>query len=326
MKNSIFLFLGFLLIVFTGKAQTAYQHTATPANSSGNATVLDHPLLNGNADAIIFILPVWERTTESYTCGNFAQNVGVKYNEGTKKWAIVNQNLTQSILPNPPMPPKQAFNVLVMPNETANCFSVVCDNTNQSADGHGLMIDHLASNNQPNALLLVTQNYQTTYNNNSQIVYYSNGKWSIANDNYFFPICEGNKSVMPIGAKFNVLVMQKDQVIIPGYSRNTAFLHKATNIPPAINIEYINPHVSLFDAPVHNAFSTDPGILIFATANWGWSQPDRPVGAPIGNQYTDSPLVAWQTRATNKWAVVNATAVPFKEGTLINVLAIKQLK
>ena len=320
MKSSIFLLLSFLLFVSIGKAQTAFRHITTPANISGNATVLDHSLLNGKEGAIIFIMPVWDRATESYRCGNYAQNAGVKYNKGADKWTIVNQN------PNQPMPPDQAFNVLVMPNETANCFSVVCNTANQAPNGHGMLIDHRASNNQPNALLLVTQNYQTTYNNNSQMVYYSNGKWSIANDNYFFPTCEGNKSVMPIGAKFNVLVMQKDQAIIPGYSRNTAFLHKATNIPPAANIEYINPHVSLFEAPVHNAFNTDPGILIFATANWGWSQPDRPVGAPIGNQYTDSPLVAWQTRSTNKWAVVNATAVPLKEGTLINVLAIKQLK
>ena len=321
MKNSIFLLLSLLLIGWMGKAQTAFRHISTPANTSGNATIMDHPLLNGKEGAIIFIMPVWNRTTESYRCTNYAQNAGVKYNKTTGKWAIVNQN------PSQPMPTnQQVFNVLVMPNATANCFSVVCNNTNQSANGHGMVIDHQSSNNQPNVMLLVTQNYQTTYNNNSQLVYYSNGKWSIANDNYFFPTCEGNKSAMPIGAKFNVLVMQKDQAIIPGYSRNTAFLHKATNIPPAANIEYINPHVSLFEASVHNAFNTDPDVLIFATANWGWSQPDRPVGAPIGNQYTDSPLVAWQTRSSNKWAVVNATAVPLKEGTLINVLAIKQLR
>ncbi len=317
MKSSIFLLLSFLLLVGMGKAQTAFRHISTSANTGGNSTILDHQLLNGREGAIIFIMPVWDRTTESYRCTNYAQNAGVKYDKATGKWAIVNQNPSQL------MPTNQTFNVLVMPNASANCFSVVCDNATQSGNGHGMVIDNPACNNQPNALLLVTQNYQTTYNNNSQLVYYSNGKWSIANDNYFFPACEGNKSVMPMGAKFNVLVMQKDQAIIPGYPKNAAFLHKATNIPPAINIEYINPHVSLFEAPVHNAFNTDPGILIFATANWGWSQPDRPAGAPIGNQYTDSPLVAWQTRSTNKWAVVNATAVPLKEGTLINVLATK---
>ncbi len=73
MKSSIFLFLSFMLFAFTCKAQTAYQHIATPASISGNATVLDHSLLNGNDGAIIFILPVWDRTTESYTCGNFEQ-------------------------------------------------------------------------------------------------------------------------------------------------------------------------------------------------------------------------------------------------------------
>lgn len=320
MKSFIFSILSFLLLTLTATAQTAFRHTATPANISGNATVLDHYLLNGKDSAIIFILPVWDRSTESYTCSNYYQNAGVKYDHSNRRWAIVNQNPGVSMLPN------QAFNVLVMPKESAYCFSVVCDNSTISPNAHGLTINHPATNNNPNALLLVTQNYHSTYNNNSQLVYYNSGKWNIANDNYFFPLCEGNKSVMPIGAKFNVLVMQKDRAIVPGFSRNTAFLHKATNIPPAANIEYVNPHVSLFEAPVHNAFNTDPGILIFATANWGWSQAERPAGAPIGSQYTDSPLVAWQTRTNNKWAVVNAKAVPFKEGTLINVLAIKQMR
>lgn len=313
--------LSFLLIVCTAKAQTAYQHTATPANSSGNATELDHPLLNGNEGAIIFILPVWDRITQSYTCGNFAQNAGVKYDKATGKWSIVNQNPSQPILP------KQVFNVLVMPKENANCFSIVSNEANKAANlfPNGMVIDHPACNNNPNALLLVTQNYHTTYNDNSQLVAYAKGKWRIANNNYFFPLCEGAKSYLPDGAKFNVLVIQKEQVIIPGFPKVFSFMHKTTHIPPATNIEYINQHVSLFEAPANSVFNTDPGTLIFATANWGWAQEERPVGAPIGNLDPDSPLVAWQTRTNSKWAIVNAKAVPFKEGTLINVLAMKPM-
>lgn len=319
MKNLILFFLGFLFFTLTVRAQTAFRHIATPANINGHTTVLNHSLLNGKDSAMLFILPVWDSNMESYACANYAQNAGVQYDKTTKRWAIVNQN------PNVPMPPNQAFNVLVLPKENANCFWVVCDGGNQAPNGHGMIIDHRASNNNSNALLLVTQNYQTTYNNNSQLVYYNNGKWSIANDNYFFPTCEGNKSVMPIGAKFNVLVIEKDRVIIPGFPRTFSFLHRTTHIPPAVNIEYINQHVSVFEAPANSVFNADPSTLVFATANWGWSQPERPVGAPIGNLYPDSPLVAWQTRTNHKWAIVNASAVPFKEGTLINVLAIKSI-
>lgn len=322
MKNSSFLLLSFLLIGIMGHAQTAFRHVATSANISGNATVLDHSLLNGIESAFIFILPVWDRNTDYYYCENYAQNAGVKYDKATQKWAIVNQD------PNITMRPNQAFNVLVMPKENANCFSIFCDDANKAANGfpNGMVIDHPACNNKPNALLLVTQNYGTTYNNNSQLVGYANGKWRIANNNYFFPTCDGNKSEMPIGAKFNVLVIEKNQTLITGYPKTAAFLHKMTHIPPTANIEYIAQHVSILDAPENSVFNTDPGTLIFATPNLGWTQTERPVGAPIGNLYTDSPLVAWQTRSNGKWSIVNATAVPLKEGALINVLAIKQLR
>jgi hypothetical protein len=224
------------------------------------------------------------------------------------------------------MLPNQEFNVLVMPKETPNCFSVVCRDTNRLDNRLGMTINHSASNNNPNALLLVTQNYGTTYNNNSQFVFFTKGKWLIANNNYFFPLCETEKSLMPLGAKFNVLVMQKDQLIVTGYPKASAFMHKTTHIPPAANIEYIMQHVSGFISPENSAFNADPNFLIFATPSSGWAQEERPAGAPIGFSATDSPLAAVLSRSNHKWAIVNASTIPFKEGTLINVLAMKSIK
>jgi hypothetical protein len=297
--------------------QQVFRHVTDSTNTSGHITTLEHPQLNGNESAIIFIMPVWNNGTEAYTCGNYAQNAGVWYDRGRKKWTIFNENT--AIL----MPQNVAFNVLIAPKDNPNYFTVTCDEASKTANGfpNGMVLNTPATNNKPNALLLVTQNFLTTYNNNSQLVGYAKGKWRIANNNYFFPVCEGNKSFMPIGARFNVMVIEKG--IVPGFPKASAFLHKTTNIPPAANIEYINPHVSVFDAAANNVFNSDKSTLLFATPNWGWTQEERPVGAPIGNLETDSPLVIWQSRFTNKWAVVNATAIPFKEGTLINVVAIK---
>lgn len=314
MKFPFFLLLCFLEIGLN--AQTTFHHTSTVTNIRGNATIIDNALLNGKESAIIFIMPVWDSNTESYRCNNYALNAGVRFDKTTQRWSIVNQD------PGITMSPNQTFNVLAFPKEQANCFSVVCRSDNRTGNGHGMVVDHPSSNNDPSALILVTQNYQGAYNNNSQLVYYHNGKWHIANDNYFSPVCDGNKSFMPFNAKFNVLVLQKDKVSIPDYSNASAFLHKTTHIPPAANIEYINQHVSHFSAPENNGFNTDPKALIFATANLGWAESDRPTWAPIGNLYTDSPLAIWQTRTRNQWAIVNANAAPLKEGILINVLAV----
>lgn len=64
-------------------------------------------------------------------------------------------------------------------------------------------IDHPATNNRPDALILVTPNWSPggrgdVYNDHSTGVWYHQGKWSIFNQ---------DKIAMPVGAAFNVVVI-----------------------------------------------------------------------------------------------------------------------
>ncbi len=309
-----FILFVLLLACCIMRGQVVFRHITVEGNISGYTTTLDHSLLNGHPHAIIFILPIWNNSGEAYDCNNYAQNVGVRYNGS--RWTIVNMNKSVML-------PSLTFNVLIAPENDVRCFSIPATRSNKSGLRSTLMvIDNPITYNKPNILLLVTQRDTIVTNDNSQLVSYANGKWYIGNNNLFYPPCKGyDKRELKVGAKFNVMVIENG--IVPGFPQAIAFLHKATNVPPDANIEYINPHVSRFELATNSVFNTDPNTYLFATANWGWAQPDRPVDSPIGQQYTDSPLVGWQTRTNSKWSIVNATAVPFKEGTLINIVAIK---
>ncbi len=322
MKLLIFLSIVFPFFVLSVTAQTAFRHLTTTSNTTRNITLIDDSPVSLDQNALLFILPVWDKKTEPFYCLNYALNAGVQYDQSKKQWAIVNQDLSKDI------PVNMVFNVLVVPKPTNYCFSVTCDPAAKTANAfpNGMVITNPITDNNPNVLLLVTQNVSKVYNNNSQMVAYSNGKWRISNNNYFFPVCDGANSDMPIGAKFNVLVIDrgKNEIAkVPDFPQAVAFLHQATHIPPAANIEYVNQHVSRLSGIETNPLASDENTLIFATANWGWTQNERPAGIPLGNIYTNSPLVAWISRFNHKWALANATALPLQEGTLINVVAVK---
>ena len=62
------------------------------------------------------------------------------------------------------------------------------------------IIDNPATNNNPTAILIVTQHWEGTYNPHPIGVFYASGKWRIFNED----IAE-----MPLNAKFNVLVINQ---------------------------------------------------------------------------------------------------------------------
>jgi hypothetical protein len=91
--------------------------------------------------------------------------------------------------------------------------------TAANTSGNHTYIDHPLTNNNPNAIVLVTQNYNPgggsgTYNDHPIGVWYSNSaqKWSIFN--------QDNTSSMPDGADFNVIVTF-NRVYLPLILRGT---------------------------------------------------------------------------------------------------------
>ena len=258
-----------------------FVHTATITNTTGNYTYIDHPLTNNNPDAIVFVTQNWNPGGVGDTYNDYA--IGVWYSSSAQKWSIFNQDNTSS------MPEGAAFNVLI-PATGANAF--VHTATAGNITGNWTYIDHPLTNNNPDAIIFVTQNWNPggvggTYNDYAiGVWYYSTiGKWAIFN--------QDNTSSMPDGAAFNVL--------IPPTSADV-FVHTAT----ATNIA---GHYTYLDHPLTN---DNPNAIVFVTPNW------NPGG--VGGTYNDRPIGVWYSSGVKKWAIFNQDFASMPDGAAFNVL------
>ncbi len=309
MKNYILFVLLFTCSLLSG--QTAYKHISTSANTGGHITTLDHPLLNGQPDALIFTMTVYNKNGTETTGIDYANNTGVWYNGS--KWTIFNQNTKL------PMTQGLTFNILIAPTGNPNVFNHLCTAKNTGGSGgtfgNGSWIDNIATNNNPNALLLVTQNWKGNYNDNTPVVSYGGGKWYISNTisspNDLGVKLEKN---MPVGASFNVMVINKGQV--PGFSDALGFMHTATktniSTPQSPNVTFID----------NSSFKHSKDLLVFATQNWGWGNSGS--AEQTAGPYNDSPISAWfNTYFTNGNAIYNPKAnAPMPVGAKFNVVAV----
>jgi hypothetical protein len=86
-----------------GTDTPVFVHDATPENSTANYTVIDHPLTNGDPDAILFVTQNWNPSGQTGVYNDHA--IGVFYT--ASQWAIFNQG--GAAIPN-----GASFNVLVV--------------------------------------------------------------------------------------------------------------------------------------------------------------------------------------------------------------------
>lgn len=87
----------------SGSVRPAFQHTTTAANTAGHVTTLDHPLLNGDPNAMVFAM-------HAYVPGatvNDPKEKSVWYDTALAKWRIYHDDLSS-------MPLNLRFNVLVI--------------------------------------------------------------------------------------------------------------------------------------------------------------------------------------------------------------------
>ncbi|MGD8633356.1 MAG: hypothetical protein PVF85_07285 [Anaerolineales bacterium] len=90
-------------------SSNVFVHTATPGNSLGNSTYLDHPLLNGQPAAKLLVTQNWN--PGGGLSGTYNPHViGVWYDNADEEWLIFNQDGAS-------MPSGAAFNVLVQPGD-----------------------------------------------------------------------------------------------------------------------------------------------------------------------------------------------------------------
>jgi serine/threonine protein kinase len=172
-------------------ANLSFIQQATTANISGSGTAINNPLVNNNPNVVLFVTQVWNPGGNG---GVFNPHpIGVSYNNGT--WAIFNEDGAA-------MTPQASFNVHVL--QTGNTTFVQTASGQNMSNG-AVVINNQAINNDPKAIILVTQLWNVgggttgVYNSHPIGVAFNGTNWEILNEDQT-PIAQG--------ASFNVDILQ----------------------------------------------------------------------------------------------------------------------
>lgn len=163
-------------------------------NIDKHCIFFDHPATNNNPGAILFVTLHWGGAYNNHV-------IGVWYDSGRGKWAVLNYDLAPMPSPNPFL---NVFLHVEVRQPRLEAFIHRANSANTS--GHRTYLDHPLTNNHPSAVLFVTQNWNGVYNNHNIAVWYDveRGKWAIINQDL---------TAMPDGATFNVSARQAGQDI-----------------------------------------------------------------------------------------------------------------
>lgn len=230
-----FICIGMTLFSIDSYASKAFKHVTSNSNTSSHITTINHSATNNNPNALLIV------THDYGSSGPYQKKaVGVWYSGG--KWKIYNEDRSAMLK-------GVKFNVLVT-SPSSYSFSHTAASGNIT--NNYTILNHPALNNNPNALLLVTQNWKGTYNTNAIGVWYTGSRWSIYNQ---------NRKAMPKGTRFNVFIANKSP-------HGSAFLHNAGTS---------SNHISYINSTKTNSKSSS---YVFTTQNWKTSGPynDHQVG------------------------------------------------
>jgi hypothetical protein len=72
--------------------------------------------------------------------------------------------------------------------------------TASAPSNHVTIIDHPSTNDNPDAIVMVTQRWEGVYNPHEVGVFYAGGRWRIFNQDI---------AAMPVGAQFNIFVINR---------------------------------------------------------------------------------------------------------------------
>lgn len=273
-----------------------FTHKATAGNTSGHITTITHKASNGNPNAIVMV------TQKNGAVNN--NEVGVWYNAG--KWKIFNENRK-------PMPANAEFNVLVIdPSKLKKAF-VHTTNANNTS-GHITTLNSSLTNGKTGAMLFVTQQYGR-YNTAPVGVWYNGGRWKIYNE---------DRSKMPIGTKFNVMVLDNGKIGSLTNLSGQVFRHQVgsdkktitrANQPKIVTQPRLRIPAKSLGAP--------PTILDHASTN------DKPsAGLFITQVYLGAynPHVTAVSYNKPNWTIVNQDKKAIESKVAFNVLSLEQAK
>lgn len=246
----------------------AFVHRGTSAITVDNWAYIDHPASNGDPMSQLYLTASWNPGGIGGTYNN--HHTGVWY-VSNGRWSVYNEDRIT-------MPPTAAFNVLItkmgfihraIPSNIVNNWT---------------LLDHPATNGRPDALLIVTANWNPggiggTYNNHALGVWYTEGRWSIYNQ---------DRKPMPVNAAFNVLVSEQ------------TFLHRVS----ASNLVGVN------GTGIEHPAARNPNAVVLVTSNW------NPGG--LGGLYHDHALGVYYCQ--DRWVIFNQDMTPMPVGAAFNVL------
>jgi hypothetical protein len=169
----------------------------TTAEVSTDSAYINNGATDDRPGDLVF---VQENATPGGVCGcsDLEEAIGVWYASGLKEWAVFDEN--QSL-----MTTGNWYNILVMPKASKSAF--VHRATTKDTSGDHTLISSKLTNDNPKAIIQVTQVWNPggsgtgVYNADTVgVEYYKSKKeWGIFNE---------DKTRMPVGAAFNVLVGQ----------------------------------------------------------------------------------------------------------------------
>ncbi|TAE23647.1 MAG: hypothetical protein EAZ91_21620 [Cytophagales bacterium] len=160
-------------LLITNPTDQAFKHVATAANSSGNTTILDHPLLNDKPGARLLVTQRWNGTYNNSA-------VGVWYSSG--RWRIFNQTFSRPIVPG------AEFNVVI-----DNGIFTTEAQAGKITGNHFLIEPAVPAST---SYVFLTH-YWTSVYNTQEVGVWKPSTWSIYN--------QDNSVNMPVGSKFFVL-------------------------------------------------------------------------------------------------------------------------
>src|SRR5579859_4627454 len=232
------------LVLDPGPEVVAYQHLTSSDNLHlGNRTTLNHPLLNRNPDALIFV-------TQNFGTGVTDKadnhNLGVWYDVPCQCWSFFHEDGAL-------MDTGLLYNVLIIRPRTGFFVHTA---TNNNTSFSATQLDNPDLNGNPNAILYVTHNWSppgapnNVFNDHPIGVKFQTNHWYIYNRDV---------ANMPAGAAFNVYYTgpQGNSFTVSASNTNTTSVRSLRVNSPLLNSQPLTTAVA--------TFNYDPGSHIGAT-------------------------------------------------------------
>lgn len=253
---------------------------ATASNSLGDYTLIDNVVTNNDPNLVLFVTANYNPNGVGGVYDNHP--LGVFYISGTtNKWAIYHDDKTTYTL-------NASYNVWA--RETSQPGTFIWRASAANSAGDYTIIDNPATNGNPNAVILVTHNWNPggvagVYENHRLGVFYIGNKWAIYHQ---------DTTPYTLNANYNVYATVADGA--------TRFVAHTCSAPCTYDYTTFSSSAS----------NNKPSAIVFVTANW------NPGGS--GGIYDDHNIGVFYSSGYLRWAVFHQDASAYIANSSFNVV------